>query len=307
MPAFNGARWLRAALESALAQTWGDFELILADNASTDDTVEIATSYGDARVRVVPADRTIGVMANHNRAIRLSRGQFIKFLDVDDQLLPDCLEQMVGLALEDARIALVFAPRRVLLDSRADAEWAETFARPHEHFGQLRRINDGRDLFRKLLSAGFEENWIGEPSAVLVRRRSLERVGLFNERLFQLTDLELWARIAHDHQLGFVDRILSVYRHHELSVTVQNARVRRDWFDQVWLLEGLLTISNLSAEERSALRRLRRKALRSALRAQIRRLAERRWTPELASYLAYRVSPGRSSKRSSSQPRLHPP
>ena len=71
MPAFNGARWLRAALESALAQTWGDFELILADNASTDDTVEIATSYGDARVRVVPADRTIGVMANHNRAIRL--------------------------------------------------------------------------------------------------------------------------------------------------------------------------------------------------------------------------------------------
>jgi glycosyltransferase involved in cell wall biosynthesis len=297
MPAFNGARWLRTALESVLAQTWGDFELILADNASTDDTVEIAKSYGDSRVRVVPAERPIGAIANHNRAIRLSRGEFVKFLDADDQLLPDCLEAMVGLALEDERIALVFAPRRVVLDSRADAEWAKTYGRPHEHFQHLGRINEGHDLFRELLEAGFEENWIGEPSNVLVRRRTFERVGLFNEHIFQVTDLELWARIAYGHRVGFIDRILSVYRHHALSGTTANARVERDWFDQVWLLEGLLTISNLTPEERSELRRLRRQALRRTLRTQIRRLAERRWTPELASYLTYRVSGGRSSKR----------
>lgn len=280
-----------------LAQTLGDFELILCDNASTDDTLEIAESYGDSRFRVVPADRPVGAIANHNRAIQLSRGEFVKFLDADDHLLPDCLEAMVGLAREDERIALVFAPRQVVLDSRADAEWAETYGRPHEYFRHLERINEGHDLFREMLEAGFEENWLGEPSNVLVRRRTLERVGLFNERIFQLTDLELWARIAYGHRVGFIDRILSVYRHHALSGTTANARVQRDWFDQVWLLEGLLAISNLTPDERSELGRLRRQALRRALRTQIRRLVERRWTPELVSYLVYRASRVRGSKR----------
>jgi hypothetical protein len=102
----------------------------------------------------------------------------------------------------------------------------------------LEGINDGRDVFHQLLAVGFDENWIGEPSAVLLRRSTLERVALFNERLFQIADLELWARIAYDHRLGFIDRVLSVYRHHELSGTAENARIRRDWFDKVWLFEG---------------------------------------------------------------------
>ena len=300
IPAFNAERWIGAALESAVRQTYTELELVLADNGSTDATVEIAGEAGDPRLRIETSTRTISAVANHNRAVRLSRGAFVKLLHADDLLLPDCVEAMVGLALEDDGIALVFAPREVLLEDGSDPEWAERFARPHERFARLERINEGRDLFRQLLQAGFEENSIGEPSAVLLRRRALERVGLFNERLFQIADLELWARIAVDHRIGFVDRVLSVYRHHEQSGTAENARGRRDWFDRMWLLEGLLTIPNLRPEERRELGRLRRAALRRALRAQAGRLVQRRWTPELPSYLAYRTRSGMGAR-----PRLH--
>jgi glycosyltransferase involved in cell wall biosynthesis len=302
VPAFNAARWIRPALDSALAQTLSDFELLVADNASTDETAEIARSYGDPRIRVATAPRTIGAVANHNRAVTLSRGRFVKFLHADDLLLPRCLERMVSLALEDDRVGLVFAPRDVLVEDAPDPEWVEHFRRPHEGFGPLASINDGRDLLHRLLRRGFEENWVGEPSAVLVRRSALERVGMLNERLVQVADLELWARIMVGHRVGFVDAVLSVYRHHGGSGTVANARFARDWFDRPWLLEGLLAAEGLTGEARSRLLELRRAAVRRALRAQLGRLARGNTSTELLAYVAYRVrgAVGRA-------PRLSPP
>jgi glycosyltransferase involved in cell wall biosynthesis len=304
VPVYNAERWLGEALESALRQTHADFELVLADNASTDASVQIASSFGDPRIRVETARRTIGAVANHNRAVRLARGELVKFLHADDLLLPACLSEMVALMNEDERIALVFAPRDILVEG-SDPEWAETYARPHENFARLERTNEGRCLFRELLKTGFNENWIGEPTATLVRRVALERVGLFNERLYQIADLELWARIAYEHRVGFVNRTCSVYRHHEYSGTVRNASTRRDWFDPVWLLEGLLQLPALAPEDRRRLIQLRRAALRRALRAQAARLVRRQWTPELAAYVAFRVRTS-TSRQARFHPRLDP-
>jgi glycosyltransferase involved in cell wall biosynthesis len=301
VPAYNAERWLAEALESALRQTYSDFELVLADNASTDSTVEIAGSFADPRIRVETTQQTIGAVANHNRAVRLARGELVKFLHADDLLLPECLDEMVALANEDEQIGFVFAPRDVVVEEGSDRGWAELYGRPHEHFGRLERTSEGRRLFRDLLEAGFEENWIGEPSATLIRRAALERVGLFNERLHQTADLELWARIAYEHRIGFVDRTCSVYRHHAQSGTVRNAITHRDWFDPVWLLEGLLQLPALDPADRHRLTQLRRAALRRALRSQVARVVRRQWTPELGAYVAFRA---RSSARRRAT--LHP-
>jgi hypothetical protein len=213
----------------------------------------------------------------------------VKFLHADDLLLPTCVEEMVALAREDESVGLVFAPREVDVEGAPDPEWGELFARPHEYFSSLERVNDGRRLFRELLDAGFEENWVGEPSAVLLTRGALEHVGLLNERLFQIADLELWARIMVSCRVGFVDHVLSVYRHHGESGTVRNARVQRDWFDQPWLLEGLLAIPDLTPDERARLLALRRAALRRAGRHQLGRLARGRPSAELPRYVAFRT------------------
>ena len=289
VPVYNAERWLAGALESAVAQTYEELEIVVADNASTDASAEIASGFDDPRIRVERGRETIGAVANHNRAIRLSRGAYVKFLHADDLLLPTCVEEMVALAREDESVGLVFAPREVDVEGAPDPEWGELFARPHEYFSSLERVNDGRRLFRELLDAGFEANWVGEPSAVLLTRGALEHVGLLNERLFQIADLELWARIMASCRVGFVDKLLSVYRHHGESGTARNASSQRDWFDRPWLFEGLLGIPGLTPEERSRLLALRRAALRKAGRHQLGRLARGRPSVELPRYVAFRT------------------
>jgi glycosyltransferase involved in cell wall biosynthesis len=289
VPAYNAERWIAGALESAVAQTYEELEILVTDNASTDATGELARAVDDPRIRVERGSVTIGAVANHNRAIRLSRGTFVKFLHADDLLLPTCVEEMVALAREDESIGLVFAPREVVVEEALDPEWGELFARPHECFSSLERVNEGRRLFRELLDAGFEGNWVGEPSAVLLTRRALEHVGLLNERLFQIADLELWARIMVSCRVGFVDKVLSVYRHHGESGTARNARLQRDWFDRPWLFEGLLAIGDLTPDERARVLALRRAALRRAGRSQVARVARGRLTADMPRYVAFRA------------------
>jgi len=289
MPAYNASRWIREAVESATSQTYTNLEIIIADNASSDDTVAIVEAISDPRITIQRSTRTISPGANHNRVIAESRGEFVKLLHADDLLMPRCVERMVGLALEDEQIGLVFAPREVLMEDAPDPDWKERFLNPHQEFGTLERINDGRDLFRRLLAAGFEGNWVGEPSGVLVRRSALERVGLLNERVRLITDLELWARIMLGHKVGFVEENLSVYRHHGASGTVRHAQRLRDSFDLPWLIESLLVSDGLTAGERSQLLALRRSVLRWVSGAQLRRIRRGDPTDELPKYVAYRV------------------
>jgi glycosyltransferase involved in cell wall biosynthesis len=101
MTAFNRERYIAAAIESVLAQTYTDFELVIVDDHSTDATLAIARTYEsrDPRVRVVANDRNLGDYPNRNRAARLARGRHLKYHDSDDIMYPHCLATMVS-ALE---------------------------------------------------------------------------------------------------------------------------------------------------------------------------------------------------------------
>ena len=198
---------------------------------------------------------------------------------------------MLAVALEDPRVGLVFGRREILLDDAADAEdlaWVERYGRLYSRFTELERINDGYSLFRQMIAADLEENWIGEPSSVLVTRSALARAGLFNPRMRQVMDLDLWCRVILVSRVGFVDRVLSAYLHHHESMTSRNALLGLDWLDRVWLFEGLLA-EELAEPERQKVEQLRRSALRTAVRAQAGRLARRRFSGELADYILYRA------------------
>lgn len=99
MPVYNGERYLAPALDSLLAQTFGDFELIVCDNASTDATGEIAEHYAqrDNRVRYVREPRNTGAVRNHNRTIELSTGEYFKWAAHDDLYAPQFVERCVEL------------------------------------------------------------------------------------------------------------------------------------------------------------------------------------------------------------------
>jgi glycosyltransferase involved in cell wall biosynthesis len=292
MPAYNAERWIAESIESVLAQTFGDFELVISNNASTDATLEIASSYDDPRIRIESTSKVIAPVLNHNRSVALSRSRLIKFLHADDLLLPGCLEEMLALAAEDPRVGLVFAGRDVLLDDphdEGDIEWSRTYARLQDHFTDLQHLNDGRMLFRQMLAAGIDQNWVGEPSAVLVTREALTRVGLFNPRMPQIADLDLWLRIMLEYRVGYIPRVLSVYRHHSQSGTAQNARLGRDWLDALWMFEGLAAGSALTTDERARIVQLRNSTLRRAMLSQLRRIVNLQFSPSLVSYSTHRA------------------
>src|ERR1700748_1804909 len=93
IPVYNGADFLGAAIESHLGQTFGDFELVISDNASTDGTEELCrgTANQDSRVRYVRQDENIGANANFNEVVRLSRARYYRWAADDDTLSPDYL------------------------------------------------------------------------------------------------------------------------------------------------------------------------------------------------------------------------
>lgn len=300
MPTFNSETWLREAIESALDQTWEDFELVISDNASTDGTLEIARSFSDSRIRLEPSNRNLGLVLNHNRLVTLSRGTYVKFLHADDALMPTCVEEMVALAREDARIGLVFVPRQIVYYDETGEEWARTVPHRHEHLGPLERINEGRPLFVTFVQAGIWENWIGEPTSVLVKRDAFRSCGLFNPYLRQIMDLEFWLRVMLSYRVGFVEAPLALYRMHTESATASDLGVNRGWLDRLWMLEGLLADSRLGPF-RALVSRYRHDALRQARRSQIRRVAQRQFTSSLSAYLRFRSLP--SEERSAA---LHP-
>lgn len=294
MPAHNAARWIGEAIDSVLAQTYSEFELVVSDNASTDDTAAIVRSYDDPRIRLETTPELIPPVENHNRSVSLSQGSFVKFLHADDLLMPTCLEEMLAVALEDERIGLVFAPREILLDDSEDEEniaWRREHERLSDHFAELAKRNQGRTLFREILASGLKSNWVGEPSAVMASRASLADVGLFNVRLRQIADLDLWLRIMLSYDVGYLAHPLSAYRHHAQSVTATNARLGRDWLDRLWMLESLAAEPSLTGDERAPVVQFRKAALRQAARSQARHLAGRRfWSVgDLAAYGGHRT------------------
>jgi glycosyltransferase involved in cell wall biosynthesis len=291
MPTYNAERWIRTAIESVLLQTHKRLELVISDGGSMDATVQIVRSYDDPRIRIDVAPHRLKAISNWNRSVLLSTGQYIKFLHQDDTIVPTCVEEMLSLALDDPRIGLVFARRQVVLPESPSAEelaWLERYGDLYQCFSGLDRVNDGYNLFSQMVAGGLEENWIGEPSSVLATKACLARVGMFNPRLHQAMDLELWCRAMLHFRVGFVDRVLSTYLHHSDSMTGENERLGRGWLDRLWLLEALLAEAP-PGPARDRLAELRRAALGKAVRTQTRRVLLRRFSGEFSEYALYRL------------------
>jgi len=244
LPTFNGAKWIRKSVNSALGQTYENIEIIVVDDGSTDDTVEQIRSIDDPRIAVHTNGRNVGLISNWNKCLKLARGEFIKFLFQDDILYPDCVERMMSLFFKYDGIGLVFSARDILVDWNLDEKtvqrWLEYCEVLHTHFDSLSEFNSGRNLFMQLMRIDFYGNWIGEPSSVLVRKECFERLGEFNARLFQIGDLEMWLRILYFYNVGFIEDRLNAFRIHDKSKTVSNTRNHDGLFDQFWLFEELL-------------------------------------------------------------------
>lgn len=295
IPTFNGARWLSDAIASALGQTYAHTEILVVDDASDDNSPEIAASTGDDRVRVVRNERRLGLAGNWNRCIAEARGEYLKFVFQDDLLDPHCVQELFAIMDNFPSVGLAFSPRSILVEGSDDAmtrRWLAQHSHVHTLFAHLSSINDGRRLFQEQIARDPFRNWIGEPTAVFLRTALVRKVGGFNRHMKQLVDAELWLRLMCHGDVAFVDKPLATFRLHSESATSRHAHDGAAWLDPLWMLDGLLADEAVRAA-RLPVRALRLKAIARIARGELGRIRRGRVpalfarASELGAYLAH--------------------
>ncbi len=214
IPTYNLATHVKDAIESVLRQTYRDFELIVVDDGSTDNTEFVVTSYGDKVIYVKQSNR--GVSAARNRGIKISRSKYVAFLDADDLWAPEKLEEQVPFLEQDPDVGLVYSDASVVHEGRNIAA----------SYLESRPAGSGY-VFDQII-----QSFIILPSSAIVRRSCFDEVGLFDETLVVVQDLDLWLAICYRWKVALVPKPLVVKRDRPgslssdpLLVAAENVRV----------------------------------------------------------------------------------
>ncbi len=197
MNCFNGARYLREALDSVFAQTVTDFEIVFYDNASSDESAAIAQSYGE-KVRYFRSATTTSLGQARNAAFREARGELIAMLDVDDAWLPGRLEAQLPLMEADPGVGLAYCDAVLFDEAGRESRFFETV--------QPRRGN----AFAALLACNFICT-----GTMLFRRSALSAIApLFEPDMTMVMDYFLTLKVAHASRLDFAPAPLVRHRVH---------------------------------------------------------------------------------------------
>ena len=195
IPAYNRAGIVPRAIRSVLAQTFQDWELIVVDDGSKDATCEAVEKFSDARIRLVRHSQNRGQSAAQNTGIRAAQGEYVAFLDSDDEWLPDKLaEEMKVFKAAGPAVGMTYSGKMLV-----DESGRTLLVRMPTRRGRV---------YQDLLAWDF----IGSCSRVNVRKDVLDAVHGFDESLVNCQDWDLWLRIAKVSEVAAVDKCV-VKRH----------------------------------------------------------------------------------------------
>ncbi|QWT25023.1 glycosyltransferase family 2 protein [Subtercola sp. PAMC28395] len=204
VPAYNNADYIALTIESILAQTFEDFELIIADHSSTDNTKEVIARYSsDPRITMLDTPSGGGALRNWNRVTEAATGEYIKLVCGDDLLYPDSLLTQVAAIESDPAVTLVASTRDIV-----DARGTVVVAR--RGLAGLRGTVRGAVAVRRTVVVG--SNIFGEPACVLIRRSTLKKVGLWDSQFPYLIDETTYARVLLEGDFLAVPEPLAAFR-----------------------------------------------------------------------------------------------
>ncbi len=196
MPAHNAERFIASAIESVLAQSYTYFELLVIDDASTDRTGEIVRSITDPRVVYHPVERIGYPSGVRNTGLRMAKGEFLCFLDADDLYFPQTLEKLSTILVNNPAVTAAFG----------FAAHMDESGNPLPERDLLVQKTDGSYSLPSIFRHTWEKISTGEISCLLpglmLRRETLDRVGLFNESLYAGEDYEYYVRLYLDNFEG---------------------------------------------------------------------------------------------------------
>ena len=206
IPTYNRALLLKKAIESVLKQTFKDYEIIVVDDGSTDNTREIVNSCFSPLIKYIYQENN-GRSNARNQALKIAQGQYIAYLDSDDMYLPDKLEKQISILDKNRDIGMVYTSARVF-----DEDDNELFRQ--DEYGNKRLYYEATDsgwIYNKV--AFYFPQTIILPS-VMVRSEIQEKVGYFDEKLHRFEDTDMWRRISKECKIFAIKEPLCIIRKH---------------------------------------------------------------------------------------------
>lgn len=257
IPTFNKAFLLKEAIDSVLSQTFQDFEIIVVDDGSTDNTREIVARISDSRI-VYHFQRNEGVNRARNKGIEISKGEYLAFLDHDDIWLPFKLELQMGCMERHREIDFVFSNFNALIDetkkiipsyikkqysvfSQNKLEFQEIF----EFREDIRTISkcvshgEGTFYWGNMLPSILLGNYALNPSR-LIRKRAMDKIGGFSEKFPITDDYEAIIRMSKNGMGGYIDIPTLNYRIRKNSLSHSSENSIRKWEESIEIVRSAL-------------------------------------------------------------------
>lgn len=254
IPTFNSATYLGAALDSALAQTYKNIEIIVHDDASTDGTKPLLSKYHDPRLRIISTVKNHGMIGGWNFIQSHAKGEYIKFLASDDLLEPNCVEELVSAALQHPNAAIITCQRK-FIDGKGKVI-------KKLGFGARSTVVDGLGHARWILNT-VRENLIGEPTAVLYPHKLVKLAGGYDSTFSQFADFEYWIRLLPYGDIVYVHNALCSFRVHATSNTskaILDGRFISEIFkliDKYYKDQSYIKIYGLTESDKRAVRKMK--------------------------------------------------
>ncbi|MES2680315.1 MAG: glycosyltransferase [Bacteroidota bacterium] len=247
IPTFNGERYLKECLDSCVSQSFKDFEVIVCDDGSNDNTQAIIEQYQKnyAFIKFHKNEKNIGLVGNWNRCLDLASGTWIKFLFQDDVMYPDCLQRFYDHTGKNSD--LIVCKRNFILDKAVTVEEREYYTnqvRTLENTGHYNSPFFPASTIARIAASNISLNFIAEPSLTMFKKTMVSALGKFDDGLKQICDLEFFLRAASNYGLIYIPEQLCGFRIHANSTTEKNiagGNYRLDYIETLFYALKLLT------------------------------------------------------------------
>jgi glycosyltransferase involved in cell wall biosynthesis len=224
IPTYNYAHYLEETIQSVLEQSFTDFELIIVDDKSSDNTDEVVSKcLTDPRVSYYKNENNLGLVANWNKCLSLAKGEYIKFLCADDKFYPGILEKFVTIMDQFPNVSIVGCQKHII------GSYETIMNIPLSH------LQEGK----KIIYASLKYyNWLGEPSLVMFRRSNMW-VGNFNNYIW-IIDWEMYVRHLAIGDCYIIPEPLCYCRRHGQQVTSYVRRNFIDHYEEYHLIKSIV-------------------------------------------------------------------
>jgi glycosyltransferase involved in cell wall biosynthesis len=215
-PTYNRPEFLRRTIESCLAQTCQDFEIIITDNSTNDESAQMVAKMRDPRIRYHSNNGNIGSLENYRKAVSLLRGKYVQILADDDLLKPKFLELTVNVFEKNPTVGAVMAPLD-LIDENDRRIFPKFYLIHTMRYRYRYQVGDGL-IERKRVLRDFLTGQAGDypccvPTGILYRAKALQAALPFDAEANFAGDLDLCMKIAPHWDFYYIDQVLSSWRH----------------------------------------------------------------------------------------------